>query len=356
MAQKTQRPVWDTSSQDVEHRETARRICRKNYSRLKSNVSGAWFSFGDEESIKKALNSLLKTKHGQNIIANIDSGISIESSNFMSDTVHATFSSDGKLRINTDKIAKEGPIIQVAHELLHAKQHYLGETEVKGFSPAQVVTRYTLMEAEAEGWDRVHQALLTIFGTIAPSKKSVELYMNKKVETVLKNEALALAQTPEGDVYRFTKALYENYPDIYEAERMFVGSEITSCLKAFSNDKLKDRNTKWRALYNAQALKMALHGAERNFLTPKGNSIHFLNHVNRLALEYNVDPQILMRLNLSKTELSVFQNITQINQNNRPVSTRGQSKQARPISSERELISRSQDELKALQKRALNMR
>ncbi len=308
----TQRPAWDIFSPDEMRRQMAQKVCAYNFRMLKKNISGAWFSFGDEAKIEKALTTLLATPHGQGIVANIDPKITVESSNFTPDSMTGSFSSTGELLLNTNKMTHKNPVITLAHELLHAKQAYLGNLATQGLSPAQVAMRHTLVEAECEGWDRLHQTMLSLFGTIAPGKKKVDNFYNNKIKVILLNQALQNQPTKEGDIYRFAQALQRHYPDLYQAQKSFVAGEIRTCLSVFPNDKEQNRNTKWKALYNAQALGITLTAMRNGHLTKKGNTSVLFHHINRLVQEYNLDPKELMQLNLTQAEMQAYKNILAI--------------------------------------------
>ncbi len=311
------RQALDVLSKNPEARAAAQQAYAYNYRRLSRSVSGAWFSFGDERMMQMALQDLAKTPYGQNVFANISPKMQLESSNFLSDDMSAFFiQGDGKIKINTDKINNKKPVSLLFHELLHAKQSYLGEMQTKGYSAGQVTVKALVSEAEAEGWDRMHEVMQEAFSTHIPTKEDVLAFMQVDLVSKARQKAGASFDVEkfkeEDPVYLFQQMLKKNNGALYKSQKEYVGREILACMEAFSNPQSDDRNQTWKAFYTAQGMNYALQAMKRGHLTAQGNINGFYQHLDRVANEYGLQRADLTRLNLSQDEMQVYANIIEV--------------------------------------------
>ena len=307
----------DVLSKNSEERAKAQQVYAYNYRRLNGAVSGAWFSFGDEKMMKEALKDLAKTPYGQNMFANISPKMQLESSNFMAEDMAGFFiSHENKIRVNTNRIKNQKPVALLFHELLHAKQSQLGEMQTKGYSAGQVMVRALLAEAEAEGWDRMHEVMHSAFSSYTPTKEAVLSFMQtdlvekaKKSQGTLFDEAVFKNEDP---IYRFQQLLKKNNGALYKSQKDFVGGEILTCINAFSNPYSNDKTASWKAIYTAQAMSYTLQSMQRGYLTVQGNLDGFYQHLDRLSEEYGLSRTDLTRLNLSQEEMKVYANLIEV--------------------------------------------
>lgn len=307
----------DVLSKNPNERARAQQVYAYNYRRLVASVSGAWFSFGDEKMMKEALKDLAKTPYGQNMFANVSPKMQLESSNFMAEDMAGFFiTHENKIKVNTSRVQQQKPVALLFHELLHAKQSYLGEMQTKGYSAGQVMVRALLAEAEAEGWDRMHEVMYSAFASYTPTKEAVLSFMQtdliaqaKKTQGALFDEAGFKNEDP---VYRFQQLLKKNNGALYKSQKDFVGGEILTCMEVFSNPYSGDKNASWKATYTAQAMSYAMHSMQRGYLTAQGNLTGFYEHLDRVAEEYGLTRSDLTRLNLSQEEMKVYANLIEV--------------------------------------------
>ena len=311
------KPVLDVLSKNPEERTKAQHTYAYNFRRLLSSVSGAWFSFGDEQTMKEALKDLAKTPYGQNVFANISPKMHLESSNFMSEDMAGFFiSNENKIKVNTNRIRQKKPVALLFHELLHAKQSRLGEMQTKGYSAGQVMVRALLAEAEAEGWDRMHEVMYATFGSCTPTKEAVAGFMRVDlIARAKKSKGVSFDETGfknDNPIYRFQELLKKNNGALYKSQKDFVGGEILTCMEVFSNPYSNDKNASWKAVYTSQAMGYALQSMQRGHLTAKGNLTGFYQHLDRVAGEYGLARSDLTRLNLSQEEMKVYANLIEV--------------------------------------------
>ncbi len=308
--------VLDVLSKDAQNRETARKAYAYNYRRLQQNISGAWFSFGDESLMKETLAELARTPYGQNVIANLSPRMQIESTrSFSSDVEGVFFSDQGKVSLNSKTMDDKMPIQTLFHELLHAKQHHLGEMETKGMSAGQVMVRSLVAEAEAEGWDRLFRVMNQSFKTNRPDKEQISKFMRMDLLSVAKRKFPNLnedAFRKTNPVYLFQQELIEADGNLYQAQKSYVGAEILDCMAAFSDPDSRDKNERWKAYYTAQAMDYTTRAMKKGHLTQQGNIQTFHQHLDRVAHEYDIPRASLTRLNLSQTEMQVYAELIEV--------------------------------------------
>ncbi len=311
------RKPLDVLSRNPEEREKAQKLYAYNYRRLYQSASGAWFSFGDEKAMQEALKELARTPYGQNVLANLSPKMELESSNFLSSEHEGYFSlKHNQVSLNTSSLShKKAPQV-LFHELLHAKQHHLGEMETRGYSAGQVMVRSLVSEAEAEGWDQMHEVMYQVFGSLTPAKGTVESFKN--VDWLAKVRALNGPSFDEASyikndpIYRFHQILRAKNGNLYAAQRAFVGERIIACLDAFSNPKSKDPNQQWKAFYTSRAMGHMLDAMKKGHLTPQGNINGFYQHLDRVANDYGLERSDLTRLNLSQEEMKIYADIIDV--------------------------------------------
>lgn len=308
--------VLDVLSKDKQDKERAHKAYAYNFRRLHQNVKGAWFSFGDETLMKETLTELAKTPYGQNIIANISPRMQIESSRSFEDASDGTFFSDeGLVSLNSNAMGDKMPIATLHHELMHAKQHHLGEMSTKGMSAGQVMVRSLVCEAEAEGWDRLFRVMDQSFRTHRPDKEQISKFMRMDLVAIAKRKFPNLNEQQfqqTNPVYLFQQELIDSNGNLYQAQKAFVGAEILDCMASFSDPSSRDKNERWKAFYTAQAMGYTTKAMQKGHLTQQGNIQAFHQHLDRVAYEYDIPRASLTRLNLSQAEMQVYAELIEV--------------------------------------------
>lgn len=304
----------DVLDKDPQKRDKARKAYADNYKTLYSNLSGAWFSFGDEKMLQEALHEIASTPHGQNIIANLDPNTPVGTTNFFKGGGSGLYTG-GEVTMPAnlgDNVGKNRLTTTLAHELLHAKQKYLGETRTDNLSPRQLLVTGLLSEAEAESWDRAHNLTYLAFSSLHPDREQISTFLAKTPEQLradveryarkenieLSTENLAYAQK---QLQAFQSFLQKNNGNLYQAQKEVVQRNIP---------KLMAENTKdgWKAFYEKQEINN-LKIAQTNWLSIEGDESIYRTHLNRVSQEYNIP---ISKLDVLVVSDSVQQQLAQV--------------------------------------------
>lgn len=296
----------DVLDKDPQKRDKARKAYADNFKTLYRNLSGAWFSFGDEKMLQEALYEIASTPQGQNIIANLDPNMPVGTTNFFKGGGLGLYT-DGEVIMPAnlgDKLGKNELTVTLAHELLHAKQEYLGENRKANLSPRQVLVKSLLREAEAEAWDKAHNLTHIVFSSLHPDREQIATFLAKTPEQLradveryaqkenieLSAENLALMQD---GLRTFQSTLQKNNGNLYQTQKEIVRRNIP---------KLMAENTKngWKEFYEKQGINN-LKKASTIFLSAKGDEAEYLTHLNRVSQEYNIPLSKLDVLVISDT-------------------------------------------------------
>jgi hypothetical protein len=281
---------------------------QKNYRHLYKNVSGAWFSFGDEEKIRKALYSLSTFPMGREIIAGIPNDISLGSSNFMSSNQVGSFRVDtNALNLNTsyvDQTTFDNTGVAVStkdvifHELLHAYQRKKGITLMDQYpSIDELLHAQKLIEAEAAAWNKA-LALTSNFS------KNKSFYLTpKEVREAIKQDLVAKERNfwkrmrmedkfdkkrqevfkKTNPSYCFQQALIACRGNYHLAQKRIVAQEIKKLMN--------QENSCWTENYNKQALGVTSFLCSDGKVSEHGNPVAYQKMLDYYKKNYNLKPQ-----------------------------------------------------------------
>ena len=294
---------------DPQKRQVAQDKYKQKFKEQMNNISGAWFSFGDEKQLRQALYEVAHTPHGQNIIANLPDDMPIETSRFLAEHIQGLFSStDVDIKFPSSNVLLK----PFYHELLHAVQFNLGEFDNKGFNVEQVVANALLLEAETKGWDHIHTTMELQFGTLHPSQEAINDFMKKDLISVSKKE---IGKDFDEEYfkatnrsYSFQQSLRKYRGNLYEAQKEEVGKDIAACMNIdVSRASLNDQA--WKSHYTNQGLKWALSSMYKGYLTAEGDEERYQRHINRIATQYHVHPDDIDCLVISDSARKVLDNL-----------------------------------------------
>ncbi len=304
----------DVLDKDPQKRDKARKAYADNYKTLYHNLSGAWFSFGDEKMLQEALHEIASTPHGQNIIANLKPNTPVGTTNFFEGGGSGLYTG-GEVTMPAnlgDNVGKNRLTTTLAHELLHAKQAYLGEGRTANLSPRQILVKDLLCEAEAESWDRAHNLTNLAFSSLHPDREQISTFLAKKpeqlradIESYLKKENIKYSAEFLSDVQKhlqtFQSFLQKNNGNLYQAQKEVVRRNIPKLMAGNASEK-------WKELYEKQAINN-LKIAQTKWLSIKGDESIYMAHLNRVSQEYNIP---ISKLDVLVISDSVQQQLAQV--------------------------------------------
>lgn len=309
-------PVRDAAVQTVSASETVMKYreadFRKNYRYLYDNLSGAWFSFGDEKLIRDALYKISKTPEGREIIALLPDKTKVASSNFVAAEKDALYQKvDGSITLNTDAISSsnEEQVVRIlSHELRHAVQDRLGLWVKSGLSVEQSIINNKLLEAETHAWDLVRGLSASCLDEDFADRKNLKEFMERNLVAEERELCKDIgSRFDEADFkktnehYLFQQALRQT-KDVYKAQTKMAGYYI----KCLMGDEEKQIDPNWRDAYDRQALNHVVIQLEENKLTKTGDPKAFNRVLSYFQNRYGLKRSDIDKCNLGEQGASYY--------------------------------------------------
>lgn len=268
---------------DKQKREAGIHSYENNFRSIYENISGAWFSFGDEALMKKAFHEFASSAHGQQTIANLSPDVEIESGRMgKSRGVMATFlMSENGVRMNSSVLQERSlpdVVSSLSHELLHAKQERLGFMDMDGLTPRQAMKQGLLLEAETASWDMTLGCTNMLFKTTHPKKEDVRDLLAKSPQELEQffdeKRALLLqsgcskqdADSAMGLLRNFYSDLKQSNGSVYAAQKKSVGRTMNFLMN--SDEMQNSMKRDWKSTYEEQSLNNM--SADTSRFTSKG--------------------------------------------------------------------------------------
>ncbi|MBR5130876.1 MAG: hypothetical protein IKV03_06620 [Alphaproteobacteria bacterium] len=310
------KPTTTSHALRLSNNERQEQQFQQNYRYLYNNVSGAWFSFGDEKKIRGALYEVASFSKGREVIANIPSDMSFGSTNFMplSEYVNKEKGKQEKvvfgeynffensLIMNSDVIEQHvlfnDELLDVKdmmfHELLHAYQKNKG-ISLQDDKPSveQLLHAQKLMEAEAAGWNKA----LELTQLASPQNKyflrpeEVRDFMKRDLVAEERkmhqecNQSFDEREFKKNDkLYYFQQTLISCRGNYDLAQKKIVGSEIKRLMKD------KDYSPEWGEIYDAQAFRIFAVSALLGRVSKNGNQEAYEKMLKYYRQEYGLSP------------------------------------------------------------------
>ncbi|MBQ9738699.1 MAG: hypothetical protein IJV75_04225 [Alphaproteobacteria bacterium] len=324
-------PIAPQQMQTLSPAEIQEMNFQKNYRHLYKNVDGAWFSFGDEKTLRESLYKISSFPMGREIIAGIPPNLEFGSTHFIpnfsykdgngnvqNDTYGGLYNwIDNKLDVNTSFLDSDSFYHALRtdvlfHELLHAYQRQNGIMMLDNPSIEQSLLSQKLIEAEAFGWNEVLQTVQRITsGSIVhfgPSEGAYHLTA-QQVKDLMHRDLVAEerkfckkanisfdeVQFKKKDaVYRFQKALIACRGDYAKAQQRMVGEKI--------KERMAEENTNWSNIYNTQAIMVTKKLCNMGKISRTGNKIAYNHMLKYYQNRYNVSFRDVMDLRLTPNQ------------------------------------------------------
>ena len=272
----SQKPIVYT--QFVNQMDVQEAKFQENYRHLYKNVSGAWFSFGDEQQMRRELQNIGSFAMGRKVIAGIDPNLEMGSSNFISGANGLYSYKQNEVALHTD-VTEDYFSTTMFHELLHAYQEKKGITLTNDYpSIEQCLTAEKIAEAETAAWDKV------LYATCILSSSHKYAMTSDDVREIMKKDYVGLQRKTAQDfnipfdekefkknnvMYRLQQALIESRGNYDEAQRKMVGQEIK---RLMNEGEHKDTDHQWNHFYNEQAVRNTIYRGEAKKLSQNGNA------------------------------------------------------------------------------------
>ncbi len=261
----------------------------KNYNHLYKNIDGAWFSFGDEKLIRKALFELKNVPIAQKIIAELPENINIGSTHFLREDLSGAYDNSSQtVNVLSDAISSTPsqkkdkltvPEI-LFHELYHAYQDGKGLILSDKPSMDEVLISQRLIEAEAHAWTNVLQETRKISsnGTYSASPEDIKNFMKKNIIADKEKEMIKMGLEKMSPRY---KTLFKETDPTYCFQQCLIACrghvQKASHLMATKRMRyfLNNENQEWTESYNKQGLIFIEDFAKKGNLSKNGNAAPF---------------------------------------------------------------------------------
>ena len=256
----------------------------KNYHYLYQNVSGAWFSFGDEEEMRQALHNISSLPKGYEIIAGLPKKLKLHSSNFLRDK-DGVYRADSKIVVIDTEVTetRNGLMRTMFHELLHAYQQEQGIALNNNEHPSveQSLHAGILTEAEARAWDIVLDTTVLASILFRSSEESVidhkPFLTPKQVDEFMQSDLMGRMQKiMQGKGRKFDEKSFKENNELYQLQQTLIACK-GNCNLAQKKmvgqmiKKLMSEHTKWNKYYNKQTYTNTKISGRRGQLSEQGN-------------------------------------------------------------------------------------
>lgn len=322
------RPAEAPQSLHLSNPQTQEQQFQQNYRYLYNHVSGAWFSFGDERTLRDCLHKIGSFPMGREVIAGIPSNMEFNSTNFMPDATYRDANGAIKedtyggiynwrrneLTINTaildsDSLYYSYRADLLFHELLHAYQRHNGIMMLDNPSIEQSLISQKVIEAEAAAWNDILQATQRVTDShsirMLPAEGPYHL-TSQQVRDLMRRDLVAEERTfcheagirfnatefkKTDPVYRFQQALIACRGDYSAAQRKMVGDRI--------RERMQEQDTPWATAYNAQAIRSTLELCRMGRVSKNGNNAAYNRMLRYYQNQYGVSPRDITNINFN---------------------------------------------------------
>lgn len=289
----------------------------KNFDHLYQNLSGAWFSFGDEKLMRQALYYIASTPHGRHVIAGSPENLKLSSARFLGDFKAYYFPAKNEIKmaseeISSDEMKKIGTALFLAHELLHGWQKNNGiTTENAGFSCEQAILLDKIQEAETMAWQGVMEVSYFLFDgagkNIGVGERSFLSYDFIKIgreEAHKKNNPFDEKAFRTTNPYYLMQQAYKKTKNRERAEKLVVGQLMRLFMRAQTDYPLI---AEWREMYDKQAVSNMEIDAKNCQLTHDGNNKRLAQILNYYASQYHINVSDINKANLASAGQKLYQ-------------------------------------------------
>lgn len=303
---------------------------QRNYRHLARNVSGAYFSFGDERELLQGLYKIGSFHMGREVIAGIPKDMAFCSrglpnptyqdpnGNVQEDIYGGRYNwQTNTLEMNTEILDSDSRYYScrtdfLFHELLHAYQRQNGIMLLDNPSIEQSLISQKVIEAEAAAWNDVLQATQRITDDFSlrmlPAEGPYHL-TSQQVRDLMRRDLVAEERTlchetgirfnatefkKTDPVYRFQQALIACRGDYSAAQRKMVGDRI--------RERMQEQDTPWATAYNAQAIRSTLELCRMGRVSKNGNGAAYNRMLRYYQDQYGVSPRDITRMNFNSRQ------------------------------------------------------
>lgn len=284
---------------------------QKNLNDLLNNISCK--SENKKKLLKQALHEIASTPQGRDIVSRLPRGIKMQISSWKDMVMDShvliakgTYDCVTKIvslrpylfyRFNKNELRDT-----LVHELRHAHQDALNQTNRNIFSAHETFKLSKLREVETHAWFKTDQFCRKHFGSwLNPDETKIKEFMNrdlisekKKIFGVLPNPFFNEHKVKNSKMYVFQEALKQNNGNIYAAQKKLTGVH----LKELMNPRVEMRDWYWKFYYDNNALGKSqyLSSKDKNAMS---NPTEYNKVLSRYQSEYGVKKEDIDKTGLS---------------------------------------------------------
>lgn len=287
---------------------------QKNLNDLLSSIKTNGKMPKKEAMLKQILNEIAKTDQGYEIISRLPRGVKLEilswkdilmnphklrtkgEYNFYSKSISLRPYFFHKLTQNSLKHT-------FIHELRHANQDALHQTNHHIFSAHETFKLFKLSEAETHAWFKTNRFCHKKFGSwLTPDNNKIKQFMDrdligekKKIFGFLPNPFFNEDKVKNSKNYIFQEALKKNKGNIYAAQKVLTGVH----LKELMTPRVKVQDWRWKFFYDNDSLIKSefLSSCDKNALS---NPQEYNKILERYQSDYGVKREDIDKTGLNR--------------------------------------------------------
>ena len=294
---------------------------QKNLNNLLNGIKNNTKNPKNEERLKQILNEIAKTDQGRDIISRLPQGVKLEIASWkdmlmdphMLITKGTYDCSDKTVSLRPysfNKINQNSLKQTLIHELRHANQDALHQTNQNIFSLHETFKLSKLREAETHAWFKTNRFCQKHFGSwLNPDKNKITGFMKrdliaekKKIWGLLPNPFFNENKVKNSKNYIFQDALKKNNGDLYAAQKALTGVH----LKELMNPRVEMKDWYWKNYYDNSSMGKALYFWRKN-KEILSNPEEYNKVLDRYQSDYGVKRQDIDKTGLSQEYEEILQ-------------------------------------------------